>query len=213
MRSSVCAVAVAVVALLAPSVASAGPDDPAQIQFKVPKGMTVEDFEALGFNMDHAMQRTADGGALVSAWVTDEQLASARAHGFEPVATIADNNAIDRIRAEREATIAAEQAARRALRGSGSANRGSRSAAAGTVRAQRADYFENNVGRFLSIEATTSLAQVTCDEPFDCAYSGPPIAAEWFDAAGNRLGGGTSLRHSTPASTRTTTSTTRRSSG
>jgi len=188
-----CAVAVAAVALLAPSAASAGPDDPAQVQFKVPSDMTVADFEALGFSMDHAVQRTADSGALVSAWVTDEQLASARARGFEPVATIADKNAIDRIRAERETTIAAEEAARRALGGSGAAaKRGSKSAAAagGTVRAQRADYFENNVGRFLSIEATTSLAQVTCDEPFDCVYTGPPIAAEWYDAAGNRLGGG-----------------------
>jgi hypothetical protein len=190
MRPSVCAVAVAAIALLAPSVASAGSDDPAQIQFKIPKAMTVEDFEALGFNMDHAMQRTADGGALVSAWVTDEQIASARARGFEPVATIADKFAIDQIRAEREATIAAEQAARRAVRSSGAARRGARATGAGTVRAQRADYFENNVGRFLSIEATTSLAQVTCDEPFDCAYSGPPIAAEWFDGAGSRLGGG-----------------------
>src|SRR4051812_38036098 len=99
MRPSVCAVAVAAIALLAPGVASAGSDDPAQVQFKVPKGMTVEDFEALGFNMDHAMQRTADGGALVSAWVTDEQIASARARGFEPVATIADKYAIDQIRA------------------------------------------------------------------------------------------------------------------
>src|SRR4051794_17078777 len=119
MRPWMCAIAVAAVALLAPSVASAGPDDPAQVQFKVPSGMTVADFEALGFSMDHAVQKTADGGALVSAWVTDEQLASARARGFEPVATIADKNAIDRIRAEREATIAAEQAARRALGGSG----------------------------------------------------------------------------------------------
>jgi len=182
---------VAAVALLAPSVAFAGPEDPAQVQFKVPRGMSIEDFEALGFSMDHAMQRTADGGALVSAWVTDEQLALARANGFEAVATITDKNAIDQIRVQREKTIAAEQAARDALRGSGgSAKRGSKSAAAGTVRAQRADYFENNVGRFLSIEATTSLSQVTCDEPFDCAYSGPPIAAEWYDAAGNRVGGG-----------------------
>jgi hypothetical protein len=126
----------------------------------------------------------------VSAWVTDEQLAAARARGFAPVATIADKNAIDHIRAERAATIAAEQAARRALRDSGSAKRGSRSAIGDTVRAQRADYFENNVGRFLSIEATTSLSAVTCDEPFDCAYTGPPIAAEWYDAAGTRVGGG-----------------------
>jgi hypothetical protein len=178
------------VALLAPSVASAGPDDPAQVQFKVPSGMTIEDFQALGFSMDHAMSRTADGGALVSAWVTDDQLAFARANGFEAVATITDKNAIDQIRAQREKTIAAEQAARRALRGGGAASRGARSAVGTTVRAQRADYFENNVGRFLSIEATTTLAQVTCDEPFDCVYSGPPIAAEWRDGAGNVVGSG-----------------------
>jgi len=106
MRRWLGAVAVAAMMLISPGVAAAGPDDPAQIQFKVPGGMTVEDFEALGLNMDHGMQRTADGGALVSAWVTDDQLAVARAHGFEPVATIADCNAIDRIRAERDATIA-----------------------------------------------------------------------------------------------------------
>jgi hypothetical protein len=192
MRPWVCAVAMAAVALLAPSVAVAGPDDPAQVQFKVPSGMSIEDFEALGFSMDHAMRRTADGGALVSAWVTDDQLAFARANGFQPVATITDRNAIDEIRAQREKTIAAEQAARGALRGSSAAGRGAKSLApvGATVRAQRADYFENNVGRFLSIEATTSLSQVTCDSPFDCAYTGPPIAAEWYDAAGNRLGGG-----------------------
>ncbi|HET8757851.1 MAG TPA: hypothetical protein VFM58_17660, partial [Solirubrobacteraceae bacterium] len=115
-----CAVAVAAVALLAPSVAIAGPDDPAQVQFKVPSGMSVEDFQALGFSMDHAMQRTADGGALVSAWVTDDQLALARANGFQPVATITDKDAIDAIRAQREKTIAADRAARDALSGSSS---------------------------------------------------------------------------------------------
>ena len=58
------------------------------------------------------------------------------------------------------------------------------------MRAQRADYYENNVGRFLSIEGYTTQAQITCTGN-NCDYTGPPLVAEYYDAAGNRLGGGT----------------------
>ena len=92
------AVAVVAAVLMAPSVAAAGPDDPAQIQFKLPNRAAIAEFEALGLNMDHAIEDTADGGALVSAWVTDAQLANLEMRGYEPVATIADKYAIDRIR-------------------------------------------------------------------------------------------------------------------
>ena len=174
--------------LAAPGVAAAGPDDPAQIQFKLPNRAAIAEFEALGLNMDHAIHDTADGGALVSAWVTDAQLANLEMRGYDPVATIADKNAIDRIRAERDKSIADEQAARRALRASGS-RRGAQSLAPGTVRAQRADYYENNVGRFLSIEGYTTEASLSCDEEEEeCAYSGPPLVAEWYGAGGNLLG-------------------------
>ena len=181
----------AVALLAAPSVASAGPEDPAQIQFKLPSRTAMVEFESLGLSMDHQIIDTADGGALVSAWVTDEQLQTVRARGFEPVATIADKYAIDRIRAEREASIEAEKAAQRALRVNAAGKKG-KSAAPGTVRAQRADYYENNVGRFLSIEANTTEAEITCQNPngTQCAYTGPQLVAEWFDAAGNRIGGG-----------------------
>jgi len=73
----------------------------------------------------------------VSAWVTDEELAAVRARGFDPVATIADKNLIDHIRAERDATLAARRTAERALRVNEAGRRGA-SAAAGTVRLQRA---------------------------------------------------------------------------
>ncbi len=42
------AVAVAAAILVAPSVALAGEDDPAQFQFKLPSAEAVHDFEALG---------------------------------------------------------------------------------------------------------------------------------------------------------------------
>jgi hypothetical protein len=186
MRSWLGAIAVAAVVLVAPGVAAAGPEDPAQVQFKLPSRAAIEDFQSLGLDMDHGVRDTSDGGVLVSAWVTDEQLALVRARGFEPVATIIDRNQIDHIRAEREATIAKEAAATRALSANAAGRRGA-SAAPGVVRAQRADYFENNVGRFLSIEATHAGAQTTClgqGSP-QC----PVVAAEWYDAAGNRLGG------------------------
>ena len=187
MRSWLGAVAAVALVLAAPGVAVAGPDDPAQIQFKLPNRAAIAEFEALGLNMDHAIHDTADGGALVSAWVTDAQLANLEMRGYDPVATIADKNAIDRIRAERDKTISDLRAAERALRGGG---RGAKSLAPGTVRAQRADYYENNVGRFLSIEGYTTQAQITCTGN-NCDYTGPPLVAEYYDAAGNRLGGGT----------------------
>jgi hypothetical protein len=185
------AVAVAVVLLAVPSVATAGPDDPAQVQFKLPSRDAIAAFEALGLNMDHAIRDTPDGGALVSAWVTDAQLANLKMRGYDPVEVLADKYEIDRIRAEREKSIADERAAQRALRGNAAGRRGA-SAAPGTVRAQRADYYENNVGRFLSVEAYTTQAQITCSGPNNtgCAYTGPPIVADFYDAAGNRLGGG-----------------------
>src|SRR5262245_49207649 len=160
MRSWLGAVAVAALVLIAPGVAVAGPDDPAQIQFKLPNRDAVEDFQSLGLSMDHGIFDAPGGGVLVSAWVTDEELALVRARGFEPVATIADKNQIDLIRAEREETLAGQRTAERALSVNAAGRRGA-SAAAGVVRLQRAEYYSNNVGRFLSIEAAAPSI-VTC---------------------------------------------------
>ena len=53
---------VAAVVLVAPSVAAAGPDDPAQIQFKLPNRAAIDEFEALGLNMDHAIHEPPTAG-------------------------------------------------------------------------------------------------------------------------------------------------------
>ena len=89
--------------------------------------------------------------------MTDEQLAWVRAHGFENVGVVHDKFNIDRIRAERDAVIAGEVAAKHALTDNAAGKAGP-SAAPGTVRAQRGDFYENNVGRFISIEANTDAA-------------------------------------------------------
>ena len=113
------AVAVETAILVAPSVALAGEDDPAQIQFKLPNSAAMAEFESLGGMSDEGVTKNADGTVLAEAWVTDEELAVFRAHGFEPVATIASKYEIDAIRAQRNETLADEKAARDALKGSG----------------------------------------------------------------------------------------------
>ena len=52
---------------------------------------------------------------------------------------------------------------------------------------QRGDYYENNVGKFISIEANAD--GVTYTGTNGNVYNGPTLTAEFYDAAGNRLGG------------------------
>src|SRR3954447_4359661 len=186
------AAAVAAAMLFVPSAALAGPEDPALLKFNVPSEEQYDDFEALGLDMNHQVDKNADGSITVQAWVTDQQLAWVRAQGYENVGVVHDKFNIDHIRAERDADIASEAAAKKALT-ENAAGKAGRSAAPGTVRAQRADFYENNVGRFISIEANTTQASVTCTNPdtgSGCTYTGPVLTAEWYDADHNRMGSG-----------------------
>jgi Zinc carboxypeptidase/Chitobiase/beta-hexosaminidase C-terminal domain len=179
------AVAAAAAILAAPSVALAGEDDPAQLQFKLPNAAAVHDFEALGLNMDHGMTRNPDGTATISAWATDEQVQLARVHGYEVVGTITSKYQIDTIRAQRNETLEGLKRAKLALKDNAEGRAG-KSALPGTVRVQRAEFWENNVERYISIEATTT--QVTYNAQGN--YNGPNLVADIYDAAGNRIGGG-----------------------
>jgi hypothetical protein len=178
------AAAVAAAILLVPSSAKAGNDDPALLKFHVPSAEQYKDFEALGLDMNHEVDNNADGSITVQAWVTDEQLAWVRAQGYENVGVVHDKYNIDHIRQERDADIAAEVAAKQALT-ENAAGKAGPSAAPGTVRAQRGDFYENNVGRFISIEANTTQATVTCTNPntgSGCSYTGPVLQAAAYDA-------------------------------
>ena len=84
---------------------------------------------------------------------------------------------------------------RRALTSSDAAK--TKKATAGTVRAQRADYWEDVSGRYLSIEGTTTEAR---RHPAARRYTGPPLQAAWFAADGTQLGTGQLSAASTPTS-------------
>jgi hypothetical protein len=123
------------------------------VQFKLPDKATMERLEAQGADFDHGFIDAPGGGILVSAVVDDSQKARFEAQGYPAVKTLQTQADVEFLRAEREATIKAEADAKAAL--SSPAASKSASAAAGTVRAQRADYWEDVSGRYLSVEGTT----------------------------------------------------------
>ena len=89
----------------------------------------------------------------------------------------------------------AEIDAKKALAENAAGRKGA-SAAPGSIRAQRADFYENNVGKFLSIEA--NVDGVTYTGAGQNVYNGPTVMAEWYDAAGNKLGQGALVPYTDP---------------
>ena len=187
MKPWIGAVAAAAAMFAVPATALAAPEDPALLKFKLDNSSQYDDFENLGFDMDHAVENGEGDDIIVSAWVDDEQLKIARAHGYEDVGVVHSKENFAAIRAESLANKLAEIDAKKALEENAAGRKGA-SAAAGSIRAQRADFYENNVGKFLSIEA--NVDGVTYTGANQNVYNGPTVEAEWFDAAGNRLGGG-----------------------
>ncbi|MDA0164587.1 M14 family metallopeptidase [Solirubrobacter ginsenosidimutans] len=153
------------------------------MQFKLPSKATMEQLESQGTDFDHGFIDAPGGGILASAVVTDEEKALLEAQGYAAVKVLQTQADVDALRASRDATIAEEAAAKSAL--TSSAAEKSKQAIAGTVRAQRADYWEDVSGRYLSIEGTTTEAAITGG-----SYTGPALQAAWFAADGTQLGSG-----------------------
>ena len=184
------AVAVAAAIAVMPSVAAAD-DGTSVVQFKLPSKATIEQLESLGADLDHGFLDAPGGGVLVSAVVTDAEKAVYEAMGYPAVKTLQTQADVDALRAARDATIAAETAAKDAL--SSASGSKSKSAADGTVRIQRADYWEDISGRFLSVEGTTTQPSFSCttvNGRETCTYTGPPLMAAWYAADGTELGSG-----------------------
>ena len=156
------------------------------VQFKLPDKATVDQIAAQGADLDHGVI-PVEGGVLVSVQVTPEERARLEAQGYPAVAVISDAGNADRLRAQRNAVLEDEADARAALKRSPAKGK---NAIGGTVRAQRADYFENYAGRYFSIEATTTQAAVTCGANNRCNYSGPQLTAAWLDGSGTQRGSG-----------------------
>ncbi len=185
-----CACAAAV-ALALPAVARA--DDGSALEtFKLPNVAAVDTLNRMGADLAESVRPAGDGAVYVDAVVTPQQKAQYEALGYRAVGVIQDEADYQAVRAERDAAIAGEQAALANAR-SGQPGGKARSLAADTVQAQRADYFENYAGKFLSIEGYTSAQHVTCttvNGRETCNYDGPALSAAWLDASGNVAGSG-----------------------
>src|SRR3954463_15066681 len=176
-------------ALASPAVAR-GDDGSALMTFKLPNAGAVDTLNRSGADLAESVRPGAGGAVYVDAIVTPAERGRIEALGYHAVRTIQDQAGFDAVRRERDAAIAEEQAALANAR-TGHAVGKARSAAPDRVQAQRADYFENYAGKFISIEGYRSDSQVTCtivDDAQVCDYDGPMLTAAWLDASGNVLG-------------------------
>src|SRR3954465_11342790 len=176
--------ATAAIAMLPAATALAADGDPSVIEFKLPDKATAQKLIDQGFDLADGVDQSHAGFVQATIVVTPEQKAQLEAMGYPAVNTIQTPADVDALRADRQATIDAENAAKAALKNAPTGK--SKSATVGTVRAQRADYWEDDGGRWLSVEGTTTQAAVTAPR----TYSGPQLVASWYDANGTQIGSG-----------------------
>src|SRR3954465_14552246 len=176
--------ATAAIAMLPAATALAADGDPSVVEFKLPSKATAQQLIDQGFDLADGIDQSQPGSVKATIVVTPEQRAQLEAMGYPAVNTVQTPADVDALRAERQASIDAENAAKAALKNAPTGK--SKSATVGTVRAQRADYWEDDGGRWLSVEGTTTQAAVTAPR----TYSGPQLVASWYDAQGNQGGSG-----------------------
>src|SRR3954447_7378475 len=176
--------ATAAIALL-PASALAADGDPSVIEVKLPDKAAAQHLIDLGFDLGDGLDQSNPNFVKATVVVTPDEQAQLTAMGYPTVDTIQTPADVDALRADRQATIDAENAAKEALKDAAASGK-SKKAAVGTVRAQRADYWEDAGGRWLSVEGTTTQAAVTAPR----TYSGPQLVASWYDANGNQIGTG-----------------------
>src|SRR3954453_9504360 len=166
---------------LMPAVALA--DDGSSVyEFKLPNKAAAEKLINLGYDLGDGLDQSQAGFVKATIVATDEEKAQLEAMGYPVTATLETPADADALRAQRQATIDAENAAKDALAGASKSTK----SAVGTVRAQHADYWEDDGGRWLSIEGTTTQAAATPPR----TYSGPTLVASWYDASGTQIGTG-----------------------
>jgi hypothetical protein len=181
--------ATAAIAFLPATALAADDGDLSVIEFKLPDKAAAQSLIDQGFDLADGLDQSQPGFVKATIVVTPDQKAQLEALGYPALDTIETPADVKALRAERQATIDAEQAAVDAAN-SAKAKKNT-SAAVGTVRAQHADYWEDAGGRWLSVEGTTTQAAVTCaGTPVRCTYTGPQLVATWYDAAGAEISHG-----------------------
>ena len=168
-------------------VALAGAEDPALLKFKLDNSSQYDDFENARVR-DGSRRRERRGRRHHRQRLGQRRGARDRSRArLRERRRRAQQGELRRDPRGEPASKQAEIDAKKALDDNAAGKKGA-SAAPGSVRAQRADYYENNVGKFISIEANAD--GVTYTGANGNIYNGPTLMAEWYDAAGNKLGEG-----------------------
>lgn len=181
---------------------TAAAEDEALVEIHLADRLGVDSLVNMGADLAEYLRENEDGTVTVNAFVTPTERLFLETAGYRFGATIEDRDTWEARKAEREEAIAAEQGAHevaekgpladldpslsndmmpRALR-SGELSGGppNRSASGeeeppGEVSVMRADYFVHRSGRFLSVEARTSLGTTS---------GGPTMAMSWAEEGG-----------------------------
>jgi hypothetical protein len=159
----------------------------ALVEVIVPDRASIDQLVAADFDLAEYVSPNDDGTLTVEVFANNEEMAAIQALGFSLGQVIQDDQTyLDRV-AEIEADKAKEADAKAlAEEGIGlAATEGARAlasdlaAAAGDVTVMRVDYFENYHGRFLEVEARTSLG---------VEGGGPSMAMTWDSGPGTPFG-------------------------
>src|SRR3954447_3984486 len=154
-------------------------DQPGVIEFTVPNRAAIDNLQNLGYDLAEYTRPADDGGIVIDAVVTRAEELQLLAMGYDEGKVVETPEHDAAVRAQADAAWAADRDAFANLH----AGRAIRAAAAAdTVLASRADYFENYAGRYLSIEARPS-------DPSNVSAHNPTLTAAWDSGAGTAIGG------------------------
>jgi hypothetical protein len=192
---SACLGALTLALAAAPAVARADDGSVSLIRFHLPSAAMVDQLNDQGFDLAENTIPMGDGSVEADINVSQGEEAQLKALGAVPVQTLFDEADAQANKRDRDEALAAEADAMANLKaGRDVASMKGKSLAADKVQAQRADYFENYAGKFISIEGYTSNQHVTCTTTngrTTCNYDGPVLSAAWLDSGGSVMGSDT----------------------
>jgi Zinc carboxypeptidase/Chitobiase/beta-hexosaminidase C-terminal domain len=129
---------------------------------------------------DHYLRNNRDGSVTATVFSDDRGLDRLGAAGYEIGATIEDTGTWKRRINQRQAVVRKERRARKAALD----KRIRISSHTDEIVVLRVDYFENDAGRFLSVEAKDRLGGST---PTGATYTGPTLSLSWNRGAGTPI--------------------------
>ncbi len=158
-------------------------------EFKVPDRAAIDSLNNMGVDVTENVRPDTNAGGLIVQIAADEsEKAQLEAMGYPALRTVFDEQDAQALKSERDAAIANDADALANAK-AGHAVKRAKGATADVVKAQRADYFENYAGRFLSIEGTSSDGHGNGSNGSG-TYIGPAMSAVWDSGPGTAADSG-----------------------